>query len=291
MNYLAHINSTGSCLSALSTAIETNLYFAKPTNFELRFDGSLTAPVMQITLTPLEQLDRVSRLLALLEGLLNQDAVREIIKNEQVQHIHFVLPQQNSQHILSDIELKNLLSAHFNAIPTFSQQQNSHDNLPLGTLLLVADSLVTAESFVGCQVQDLQLMNGPPGYTPAEGACAFFNEPHKTLTRIDYQGSLSEQLQTAKASVNDCYIFTGQPSDRWVTQWFAATQPLYTAKDHLIESLQSDTVIGFLGVCQPWMDKVIAQAMLSVPFSPIRERVLIVTNTPTANISIYARSK
>lgn len=292
MQYLAHINATGSCLAAFATALENHMYFAEPSPFMVQYDSTLTAPVMRVTIPELNGLDREARLLLLLQGLMQHDNVRTLFNTNAVQKICFVTPHEFGEPVLDDALLESLLRDNKVAAVSFSQQPSLAANtLSLGTLVLCADSTVGAEQILARETDQLQVLDGPVGQIPGEGACAFFIDGQPHISQQTYGGELSEQLQAAKATAQALYLLGGTPSEAWQYRWYAASQKCYQADDAVIEVLDPNPVCGHLGVCHPWMVTVAAMALLHSPFRAARQRVFMLDNDNNAQLIEYARSK
>ncbi|MFC3032146.1 hypothetical protein ACFOEE_06415 [Pseudoalteromonas fenneropenaei] len=292
MQYLAHINATGSCLATFATALENHMYFAEPSPFMVQYDSSLTAPVMRVTIPELDDLDRESRLLLLLQGLIQDDSVSTLLNSNAVQKICFITPHEFGEPVLGDALLESLLRDNKVAAVSFSQQPSLTANtLVLGTLVLCADSTVGAEQILAREASQLQVLDGPLGKIPGEGACAFFVGGQTQVTEHAYAGALHEQLQAANATADELYLFGGTPNEAWQYHWYAASQKIYQAEDAVIEMLDPNVVCGHTGVCQPWMNLVAAIALLRSPFHRARQRVLMLDNDNNAQLIEYARSK
>ncbi|KAF7769662.1 hypothetical protein PCIT_a2531 [Pseudoalteromonas citrea] len=303
LSYIAHVNVTGTALSALYSAVQNAMLFAKPSATYIRYDDSLDAPYIVAELAPLQGLGRASRIVQMLSFLCDSIEFSPLIEGksrfglECITHIHFVLPCDDTGQPVVDISaLEQLLLSYLPKQQLSVTQSSSLSlaQLPENALIMAADSCVGADvATLPVFEQALQVVDGPVGITLSEGACAFLNSPlttpNHTIKYELYNGTLAQQLVQSGAKSTDQFIFIGQMSERWLKQWYGQSHALYQADEPVIQLTDMSNTLGYVEQAQSLMGLTYAHATLQCPLYRAPQ-VWLVNNVPTPSLIKVSRS-
>ncbi|WP_024594503.1 MULTISPECIES: hypothetical protein [unclassified Pseudoalteromonas] len=292
---LCHINATGCTTSSLYTAVANQMLFSKPSKALIRCDISLDAPYIMVEIEELAQLDRQTKCLLLLSQLLENIDITTLRKTSRISQIVFVLPQDElNKPIISDDTLSELLAEVISQqIPDFEQTTTLDlKSIAPDTLIIALDSCVSYQ-YVSHQAKNnvVQVLNGPPGIINGEGGYVLLTHLQGTLSAQLFNGELNEQLNQAKACVNDTYLFAGKQSLAWQKKWFANTQALYSPEDELIELANLNNTIGHQGVANDFAGLVLANSYLNNPLNEGLQHVFLLFNSPNEQLIKISRSE
>ncbi len=299
---LGCINATGSNHKAFYSAVENNMIFATVEKLAVQFDDSLNGEYLAVKCEQLQSCNAELRIFLLLGSMLK----KLDIEKRKLDKIMFSLPDWFMQPSGHD-ELKRLIaqnnpkSVECEFITDFDLMQ--FQNTTQTCLLISVDTLVDHKHIATLgAAADIQLINGPKGLIPGEGAAALLIAPEKkpisseqqlqslNLTRFD--GNLSEQLKQAKVTAQDTIIHAGQDSEQWQKTWYQASQVLYQNNpgQDLIHPPQMSAITGYLGNSQLLSAMNLAAAYLKQPIRVIDQIFMLIHQQQTATLYQLTRT-
>ncbi|KZN44527.1 hypothetical protein [Pseudoalteromonas luteoviolacea] len=293
ISYLGHINTSGTTLSAFYSAIENGMTYTATSNLEEE-EGMAKAIVAK--LGPLANLPRAARIELMLGDLMTRLAIPALLRGEKTgaiawsNRIHFVLPQQGTDPLISDEALSALCEQCELQDVLISQSDDIDLTLPDGTVVVAADACTGHEILYDSDWQDkLQRQDGTEGMIMSEGACALLLGKNKQAMCLKSSNNpLKSQLKQVKADLKDIYISNMASTKAWHNMWFDASCHLYQAATQsdsngsasLIKLKEPGRLCGHAGVAQTLMALVLGFAYLDLPIQYTSPKVwLIVEHT------------